>query len=176
MHGVRSAGSLGPELRFGWAWFGLAWVRDSGIQGFRDSGIGGSVCWAVRLLGCRAVAAVLDDNSSPFCARSPWRLTPCLMDEKAIDVTSWGAKVVGVCECAVCLGGVLGGCAPVCMCAWLVRRSNGPPVPWRMQRWRNRREVTASCGVTKSFGFGQAGNSFELRVFNAHFMSEECRG
>jgi len=45
-----------------------------------------------------------------------------------------------------------------------------------MQRWRNRREVTASCGVTKSFGFGQAGNSFELRVFNAHFMSEESFG
>jgi len=81
------------SARFGSVWFGLG-ILSSGIGVLRARG---SVCWAVRLLGCRAVAAVLDDNSSPFCARSPWRLTPCLMDEKAIDVTSWGAKVAGEC-------------------------------------------------------------------------------
>lgn len=49
------------------------------------------------------------------------------------------------------------------MCGWLVgwmgvqlvRRSNGSYA-------KMAHEVTASCGVTKSFGFGQAGNSFEL--------------
>lgn len=83
------------------------------------------------------------------------------MDEKAIDVTSWGAKVAtGVC---VPLRGDGFGSLDRCVGGWLVgwmgvqlvRRSNGSYA-------KMAHEVTASCGVTKSFGFGQAGNSFEL--------------